>query len=108
MPPPEYRRFSRTSGEDDTSVGTPTFGLGSSIAAAQTTFSNLMRIRMWRAFFTASSLVLLPFASSHASSFDGAWSVLQVCDSREEGGRRYRWRYDDTVKRGQLVGHYRL
>ena len=87
----------------------PTFGLGSSIAAAQTTFSNLMRIRMWRAFLIASGLVLLPFASSHASSFDGAWSVLQVCDSpEEEGGRRYTWRYDATVKHGHLVGQYRL
>jgi hypothetical protein len=63
---------------------------------------------MWRAFFIASGLVLLPFASSHASSFDGAWSVLQVCDSPEEGGRRYTWRYDATVKHGHLVGQYRL
>jgi hypothetical protein len=63
---------------------------------------------MWRAFFVASGLVLLPFASSHASSFDGAWSVVQVCDSPEEGGRRYTWRYDATVKHGHLVGQYRL
>ena len=63
---------------------------------------------MWRAFFIASGLVLLLFASSHASSFDGAWSVLQVCDSTEEGARRYTWRYDATVKHGHLVGQYRL
>ena len=63
---------------------------------------------MWRAFFIASGLVLLPFASSHASSFDGAWSVLQVCDRPEEGGRRYKWRYDATVKHGNLVGQFRL
>jgi len=63
---------------------------------------------MWRAFFIASGLVLLPFASSHASSFDGAWSVLQVCDPPEEGGRRYTWRYDATVKHGNLVGQFRL
>ena len=63
---------------------------------------------MWRAFFTASSLVLLPFASSHASSFDGAWSVLQICDLPEEGRQRYTWRYDATVKHGHLVGQYRL
>jgi len=63
---------------------------------------------MWRAFFIASGLVLLLFASSHASSFDGAWSVLQVCDSTKEGARRYTWRYDATVKHGHLVGQYRL
>ena len=62
---------------------------------------------MWRAFFIASDLVLLPFASSHAASFDGAWSVLQVCDSTQEGARGYTWRYDATVKHGHLVGQYR-
>ena len=62
---------------------------------------------MWRAFFIALDLVLLPFASSHAASFDGAWSVLQVCDSAEEGARGYTWRYDATVKHGHLVGQYR-
>ena len=36
---------------------------------------------MWRAFLIATDLVLLPFASSHAASFDGAWAVLQVCDA---------------------------
>jgi hypothetical protein len=63
---------------------------------------------MWRAFFIAPGLVLVLFALSHASSFDGAWSVLQVCDPTEEGGRRYTWRYDATVKHGRLVGQYRL
>lgn len=63
---------------------------------------------MWRAFLIASGLVLLPFASSHASSFDGAWSVVQVCDSTEDASRRYTWRYEATVKRGHLVGQYRL
>lgn len=63
---------------------------------------------MWRAFLIAPGLVLLPVASSHASSFDGAWSVLQVCDSTEDGARRYRWRYDAIVKHGHLVGQYRL
>jgi hypothetical protein len=63
---------------------------------------------MWRAFFIASGLLLLPFASSHAASFDGAWSVLQVCDSTQEGVvHRYTWRYDATVKHGHLVGQYR-
>jgi hypothetical protein len=62
---------------------------------------------MWRAFFIALGLVILPFASSHAASFDGAWSVLQVCDSTQEGARGYTWRYDATVKNGHLVGQYR-
>ena len=62
---------------------------------------------MWHAFFIASGLVLLPFASSHAASFDGAWSVLQVCDSTQEGARGYTWRYDATVTNGHLVGQYR-
>jgi hypothetical protein len=62
---------------------------------------------MWRAFFIASNLVLLPFASLHATSFDGTWSVLQVCDSTKEGIRGYTWRYDATVKHGRLVGQYR-
>ena len=54
-----------------------------------------------------SGLVLLTFASSHAASFDGAWSVLQVCNSTQEGAQRYTWRYDATVKIGHLVGQYR-
>jgi hypothetical protein len=62
---------------------------------------------MWRAFLIATDLVLLPFASSHAASFDGTWSVLQVCDSTQEGARGYTWRYDATVKQGHLVGQYR-
>ena len=66
-----------------------------------------IRPSMWRAFFIASGLVLLPSASSHAASFDGAWSVLQVCNSTQEGARGYTWRYDATVKNGHLVGQYR-
>lgn len=62
---------------------------------------------MWRAFFIALDFVLLPFASSHAASFDGVWSVLQVCDSTQEGDRGYMWRYDASVKHGHLVGQYR-
>ena|SRR5215475_13480591 len=62
---------------------------------------------MWRVFFIALDLVLLPFTSSHAASFDGAWSVLQVCNSTEEGARGYTWRYDATVKQSHLVGQYR-
>jgi hypothetical protein len=62
---------------------------------------------MWLGFFMASGFVLLPFASLHAESFDGAWSVLEVCDSTKEGARGYTWRYDATVKDGHLVGQYR-
>jgi hypothetical protein len=53
---------------------------------------------------------ILAFAASfaaEAASFDGTWSVLQVCDSTQEGARGYTWRYDATVKDGHLVGHYR-
>jgi hypothetical protein len=63
---------------------------------------------MWRAFLFASGLVLLLFASSHASSFDGTWSVVQVCESAEDGGRKNTWRYDATIKHGHLIGQYRL
>ena len=62
---------------------------------------------MWLGFFIASGFVLLPLASLHAESFDGAWSVLEVCDSTKEGARGYTWRYDATVKDGHLVGQYR-
>jgi|EndMetStandDraft_4_1072995.scaffolds.fasta_scaffold154432_2 hypothetical protein len=62
---------------------------------------------MWRAFLVASGFVLLPFALSHASPFDGAWSVVQVCDSTEDASRRYTWRYDATIERGHLIGQYR-
>jgi hypothetical protein len=59
-------------------------------------------------FLIALGLVILPFASSHAASFDGAWSVLQVCDSTQEGARGYTWRYDATVKDGHLIGQYHV
>ena len=61
---------------------------------------------MWRGISMASAFVLLSFASSHAASFDGAWSVLEVCDSTKEGARGYTWRYDAAVKDGHLVGQY--
>lgn len=63
---------------------------------------------MWRAFLIATGLVLLVVASSHASSFDGAWSVVQTCGSTEDESPRDTWRYDATVKHGHLVGQYRL
>jgi hypothetical protein len=62
---------------------------------------------MWRAFFIAFGFVLLSMTSSHAASFDGTWSVLQVCDATTEGARGYTWRYDANVTDGHLVGQYR-
>jgi hypothetical protein len=56
----------------------------------------------------AASVVGLAAASAaEAASFDGTWSVLQVCDSTQEGARGYTWRYDAAVKDSHLVGHYR-
>ena len=63
---------------------------------------------MWRACLIASGLMLLLLTSSQASSFDGDWSVRQVCDSKEDGAQKSTWRYDATVKQGHLVGQYRL
>ena len=45
--------------------------------------------------------------SAHAASFDGTWSVLQVCETTREGVRGFTWRYDAAVKDGHLVGQYR-
>lgn len=42
-----------------------------------------------------------------ARRFDGEWSVLQVCDSTQEGARGYTWRYGATVRNGSFVGQYR-
>jgi hypothetical protein len=65
-------------------------------------------VHLRNVFYTAVVSVFLPFVSLHAASFDGAWSVLQVCDSTQEGARGYTWRYDATVKDGHLVGQYRI
>jgi hypothetical protein len=59
-----------------------------------------------RRFLLAVSFVL-PSLSSHAASYDGVWSVLEVCDPTGEGARGYTWRFDATVKDGHLVGQYR-
>ncbi len=57
---------------------------------------------------TAVAMFILAGAgNAHAATFDGTWSVLQVCDATEEGARGYTWRYDAVVKDGHLVGHYR-
>lgn len=44
---------------------------------------------------------------AQAASFDGAWSVLEVCETTSEGARGYTWRFDADVKNGHLVGQYR-
>src|SRR6516225_11260288 len=55
----------------------------------------------------AALLWLATCASAHAASFDGTWSVLQVCETTSEGARGYTWRYDAAVKDGRFVGQYR-
>ena len=52
-------------------------------------------------------LMLAAIASAQAASFDGTWSVLQVCDATKEGARGYTWRYDADVREGHFLGHYR-
>ncbi len=52
------------------------------------------------------SVVLLG-QPAHAGTYDGAWSVLQVCEPTTEGARGYTWRYDAIVKDGHFVGQYR-
>jgi hypothetical protein len=66
----------------------------------------LGRVR-FRRLAVASILAFAGWSSAEAASFDGTWSVLQVCDSTQEGARGYTWRYDATVKDGHLLGHYR-
>jgi hypothetical protein len=51
--------------------------------------------------------VSLPWSSLNAQSFDGEWSVLQVCETTQEGARSYTWRYGAIVKDGHFVGQYR-
>ena len=52
-------------------------------------------------------LLSVTFATVHAASFDGTWSVLQVCETTSEGARGYTWRYDAAVKNGRFLGQYR-
>lgn len=49
----------------------------------------------------------LPWGSLRAQSFEGEWSVLQVCEATQEGARGYTWRYSARVKDGHLVGQFR-
>lgn len=44
---------------------------------------------------------------AEAASFDGEWSVLQVCDSTSEGARGFTWRFGASVRNGIFVGQYR-
>jgi hypothetical protein len=52
-------------------------------------------------------LLLFQADGAHAASFDGTWSVLQVCETTSDGARGYTWRYDADVKNGRFVGQYR-
>ncbi len=49
----------------------------------------------------------VPWGSLHAQSFDGDWSVLQVCEGTQEGARGFTWRYGARVKDGRFLGQYR-
>jgi hypothetical protein len=55
----------------------------------------------------AALLLLVGIERAQAASFDGTWSVLEVCETTSEGARGYTWRYDATVTGGHLVGQYR-
>jgi hypothetical protein len=45
--------------------------------------------------------------SSYAQSFDGEWSVLQICEATQEGARGFTWRYGATLRSGHFLGQYR-
>jgi hypothetical protein len=49
---------------------------------------------------------LLPLRA-YAESFDGIWSVIEICDTSPEGARGYQWTYPATVKDGYFAGQYR-
>jgi hypothetical protein len=44
---------------------------------------------------------------AQCQSVDGEWSVLQVCETTQDGAREYTWRYNAIVKDGHFVGQYR-
>ena len=52
-------------------------------------------------------LLLATVESARAASFDGTWSVLQVCETTSDGARGYTWRYDADVRNGRFVGQFR-
>src|SRR5262249_42840859 len=64
---------------------------------------NRARMAAW----VGALLVLAIIESARAASFDGTWSVLQVCETMSDGARGYTWRYDADVKNGRFVGQYR-
>ena len=69
-------------------------------------------MRRLELFGSGKSLLLLFLCSvapvqAHAEVFDGAWSVLEVCESSPEGARGYKWTYPATVRDGYFVGQYR-
>jgi hypothetical protein len=60
-----------------------------------------------RRFLALVFLCSLASLRAQAESFDGAWSVLEVCDASREGARGYKWTYLATVKNGYFAGQYR-
>ena len=57
---------------------------------------------LWSAALMATLLLLTGIERAHAATFDGTWSVLQVCEKTSEGALGYTWRYDAEVKDGHL------
>jgi len=64
-----------------------------------------MKRRATQPAWAGALLVLATIQSTHAASFEGTWSVLQVCETTSEGARGYTWRYDVTITNGHLIGH---
>jgi hypothetical protein len=62
---------------------------------------------MWSALPMATLLLLIGIERAHAETFDGTWSVMQICEKTSEGALGYTWRYDADVKNGRFVGQYR-
>ncbi|MBS0221924.1 MAG: hypothetical protein JSR91_14400 [Proteobacteria bacterium] len=60
---------------------------------------------MWGKIAISAAAMLLSPMVAMAASFDGTWSVVQVCDATKEGARGYTWRYDATITNSHLLGH---
>ena len=52
------------------------------------------------------AVVLLPFAASLASSFDGKWDVVVICPAEPDGAKAFTLRYKAEIKNGVLQGQY--
>jgi hypothetical protein len=65
-----------------------------------------MQMRGWIATWAGGLLAFMGTGSAYGVSFDGKWSVLQICETTTEGARGYTWRYNADVKDGRLVGQY--